>query len=63
MSLLAIYLMRAILTSTVLVMLVLLALAGLFEFIRRPKDILVLVIISVCVRVESRRIDEHPHLR
>jgi hypothetical protein len=33
MSLLASYLMRAILTSTMLVMLVLLALAGLFEFI------------------------------
>ena len=33
MSLLASYLMRAILTSTLLVMLVLLALAGLFEFI------------------------------
>lgn len=33
MSLLATYLMRAILTSTLLVMLVLLALAGLFEFI------------------------------
>ena len=33
MTLLSVYLMRAILTSTLLVMMVLLALAGLFEFI------------------------------
>ncbi len=38
MSLLTSYLMRAILTSTVLVMLVLLALAGLFEFISQLED-------------------------
>jgi len=38
MSLLSSYLMRAILTSTVLVMLVLLALAGLFEFISQLED-------------------------
>ena len=38
MSLLSSYLMRAILTSTVLVLLVLLALAGLFEFISQLED-------------------------
>lgn len=38
MSLLSSYLMRVILTSTVLVMLVLLALAGLFEFISQIED-------------------------
>jgi lipopolysaccharide export system permease protein len=38
MSLLSSYLMRAILSSTVLVMLVLLALAGLFEFISQLED-------------------------